>query len=239
MKGSGFGIERDSGNLLRMILAAAVIDDFVSRALQEDLGEVGDITSQFCLTAVPRGSAKIISREAGVIAGLPFAIRAFEARDASADISLGCEEGDRIEAGQQVMTVEADAKALLAAERTALNFLQRLSGVASMTRSFVDAVAGTGSMILETRKTLPTLRALDKYAVRIGGGQNHRMGLYDQVLIKENHIALAAPAGYAETVARAVKESKLPVIAEARDLEEGQLAVKSGAQIVMLDNMQP
>ncbi len=239
MRGSGFGFERDSGNFLRMILAEAVIGDFVSRALREDLADGLDLTSQLCLPNAPRGLARITAREAGVIAGLPLAEHAFGAQDSGAEISLACGEGEAVELGQLVMSVRAEAKALLAAERTALNFLQRLSGIASMTRAFVDAVAGTGAVILETRKTAPTLRALDKYAVRVGGGQNHRMGLYDQVLIKENHIALAAPASYAETVARAVQGASAAVIAEARSLDEARMAVESGAAVVMLDNMEP
>ncbi len=221
-----------------MDLPPALIDDYVTRALYEDLGESGDLTTQLCLTVPRRGRAKIRARAEGVVAGLPLAIHAFRVQDAAVEIQVLVGDGERIEAGQDLLVLGGDAAALLAAERTALNFLQRLSGIATMTRRFVDAVAGTGAVILETRKTVPTLRALDKYGVRVGGGQNHRQGLYDQVLIKENHFALAAPAGYAETVAKAVAGAELPVIAEARNPEEACAAVAAGAGLVLLDNFE-
>lgn len=221
-----------------MDLPPALIDDYVTRALYEDLGESGDLTTQLCLTVPRRGRAKIRARAEGVVAGLPLALHAFRVQDAAVEIQVLVGDGERIEAGQDLLVLGGDAAALLAAERTALNFLQRLSGIATMTRRFVDAVAGTGAVILETRKTVPTLRALDKYGVRVGGGKNHRQGLYDQVLIKENHFALAAPAGYAETVAKAVAGAELPVIAEARNLEEACAAVQAGAGLVLLDNFE-
>lgn len=221
-----------------MDLPPVLIDDYVTRALYEDLGESGDLTTQLCLTVPRRGRAKIQARAEGVVAGLPLAIHAFRVQDSAVEIQVLVGDGERIEAGQDLLVLGGDAAALLAAERTALNFLQRLSGIATMTRRFVDAVAGTGAVILETRKTVPTLRALDKYGVRVGGGQNHRQGLYDQVLIKENHFALAAPAGYAETVAKAVAGAELPVIAEARNLEEACAAVAAGAGLVLLDNFE-
>lgn len=219
-----------------MNLPSALIDDFVNRALHEDLGESGDVTTQLCLVAACQGKARIIARAMGVVAGLPLAVQSFRAQDPGVQIELCVAEGDRVVDGQDLLTLRGTAAGMLAAERTALNFLQRLSGIATVTRRYVDAVAGTETVILDTRKTVPTLRSLDKYAVRVGGGQNHRQGLYDQVLIKENHFALAAPSSYAETVARAVAGSDRPVIAEARSHAEAQTAVQAGADLVLLDN---
>ena len=219
-----------------MELATALVDDLVRRALGEDLGDTGDLTTRLCVTDRRRGTARVVAKAAGVVAGQVFARRAFLACDPEAAVAITCADGERVEPGAALLRIEADGAAILAAERTALNFLQRLSGIATATRRFVDAVAGTGAVVLETRKTTPTLRAIEKYAVRVGGGTNHRAGLFDQVLIKENHFELARPAGYEEVVRRAAERAERPVIAEARDLGEAVAAVRGGAAVVLLDN---
>jgi len=222
-----------------MELAPALVDDYVDRALREDLGGEGDLTSSLVFTGPRHGAAEIVAREACVLAGLPIAERVFRTRDS--EVIVECPSGGdgvRVADGAVVMTLRGDAAALLAAERTALNFLQRLSGIATVTRAFVDAVHGTGSRILDTRKTTPTLRVLEKYAVRMGGGENHRVGLHDQVLLKDNHFDWAG-IPYEAVVSRVVESGRAgpaPVVAEARDLDEARAAVRGGAGIVMLDN---
>lgn len=222
-----------------MDLDAAVIREVVRRALDEDLGSAGDLTSGLCVPEGRSGLARVLAKEAGVVAGLPIAEQCFKALDDGSESKLLCRDGDAVEAGDVLMTVRGRCSALMAGERSALNFLQRLSGIATRTRAFVSAVASTGAKILDTRKTTPGLRSLEKYAVRVGGGCNHRFGLFDQVMIKENHFALAAPTGFENVVRRAVANSAAPVIAEARNVDEGLAAVRGGAMVVMLDNMQP
>jgi nicotinate-nucleotide pyrophosphorylase (carboxylating) len=216
------------------------VTGIVTRALGEDLGEAGDVTTRLVLPDARPCSARIVAKADGTLAGLPFAVAAFRASDPGVLLDVRHDDGDRVAPGEVVMTVAGDARAVLAAERTALNFLQRLSGIATLTRRFVDAVAGTASAILETRKTTPGLRLAEKYAVRAGGGRNHRMGLYDQVLLKENHFACAAPEDYESVVRRAVTTGPpgVPVIAEARDVAEARAAVRGGAGVVMLDNFE-
>lgn len=222
--------------------AAEAVRDCVRRALAEDLGRadlslLGDVTSTLALPAERRGRARMIARQGGVLAGIGCAVQAFSLLDAAARIEPMARDGDVLEVGNQVLTVEAGMRALLAAERTALNFVQRLSGVATMTRAFVEAVAGTGARILDTRKTTPGMRELQKAAVVAGGGMNHRRGLHDQVLLKENHFALAAPTSY-EDVVRRCKQHPAPLVAEARSVEEAIAAVRGGADVVLLDNFE-
>lgn len=183
----------------------------------------------------------MIARAAGVLAGIDSATAAFSLLDPTATIEVARRDGDALEPGAEVLRVDADVRALLAAERTALNFVQRLSGIATLTRRFVDAVAGTGVRILDTRKTTPGLRTLEKRAVVAGGGHNHRFGLFDQVLLKENHFALAAPVEYEEIVRRCADstERDVAVVAEARSVEEAVAAVRGGADVVLLDNFEP
>ncbi len=222
-----------------MELRTTLVDDLVRRALHEDLSESGDLTVRLCLPKADTAglqTALILAKAPGVICGLDVARRVFELQDSEAVVECRSKDGDRVLPGDEVLRVRSHPAALLAAERTALNFMQRMSGIATLTRHFVDAVAGTPARILETRKTTPTLREFEKYAVRTGGGQNHRFGLFDQVLIKENHFALALPLSFLEVVELAVVGSENPVIVEAQTIEEAQLAVRGGAAVVMLDN---
>lgn len=219
-----------------MTLDPVVVQECVRRALAEDLGEAGDVTSQLSVAADAKAHARLLTKESGVLAGLPVAIACLQAIDVATEIDPRCEDGQAVEPGQVVLEARGTARALLAAERTALNFLQRLSGIATGTRKLVEAVAGTGARILDTRKTTPGLRLLEKYAVACGGGENHRFGLYDQVLLKENHFALAAPTPYEDVVRHAVASSSAPVVAEARTLDEALAAVRGGAAVILLDN---
>jgi nicotinate-nucleotide pyrophosphorylase (carboxylating) len=219
--------------------SSVLVDDCVARALREDLGDpADDLSTRLALRRPRRARARILAPRGGGRPGRAAAPPPFRACDPAARIEQSCADGARVVPGDLVLEVRGDAAGLLAAERTALNFLQRLSGVASLTRRFVDAVGGGGARILETRKTTPGLRELEKYAVRVGGGTNHRTGLFDQVLLKENHFACAAPDPYEAVVARCVAASPggRAVVAEARSLAEALAAVRGGAGVVMLDN---
>lgn len=216
----------------------------VQHALAEDLGRAdlsldADVTTRLSVPAGKRGHARLWAKSRGVLAGSYAAVAAFQMLDPRAVIERVRGDGDRFDRGDLVLEVEGDMWALLAAERTALNFVQRLSGVATMTRAFVDAVAGTAARILDTRKTTPGLRTLEKAAVAAGGGTNHRIGLFDQVLLKENHFGFAAPLPYEEVVRRCVQGQSRPVVAEARTVDEAVAAVRGGAAVVLLDNFRP
>jgi nicotinate-nucleotide pyrophosphorylase (carboxylating) len=205
-------------------------------ALAEDVGP-GDLTASL----VPDGQAvaRITARESAVVCGAPWVNAAVLALDPDARIDWFVSDGQRCAPGQVVVEIRGAARALLSAERTALNFLQLLSGVASKTASYVDAVAGTGAQIVDTRKTVPGLRRAQKYAVRMGGGGNHRMGLYDAVLVKENHIAAAG--GIAAVMAKAadVAAKATFVQVEVENLDELRQALDAGARMILLDNMAP
>jgi nicotinate-nucleotide pyrophosphorylase (carboxylating) len=177
------------------------LDAFVAATLAEDLGEGGDITSEAVIPADARFRGVMDSRDAIVIAGLPIAEAFFRALDTEVRIERPCEDGQQVEAGTDLIRIAGRARALLTAERSALNVVQHLSGIATLTRAYVDAIAGTGAVLLDTRKTIPGLRALEKYATRMGGAQNHRMGLWDAAMIKDNHAAVAG--GVEEAVRRA------------------------------------
>lgn len=227
-----------------MLLSDSRLTDCVRRALIEDLGRSdlsleGDVTSHLSVPSGRRGCARIVARSAGVQAGHAYAEHAFALLDPEARITRAGSDGQAFAPGDVVLQIESGMRALLAAERTALNFLQRLSGIATLTRAFVDAVAGTGAVILDTRKTTPGLRMPEKDAVAAGGGHNHRIGLFDQVLLKENHFALARPASYEAVVRRCVAGHAMPVVAEARTVDEALAAVRGGATIVLLDNFTP
>lgn len=227
-----------------MTSAATRVRDCVRRALAEDLGGDGvdvaaDVTSRLAVPAGLRGRARLLAKSPGVLAGLTCAEIAFQTLDPDASVACERRDGDQFAPGDTILRVEGGMRALLAAERTALNFVQRLSGVATLTRQFVDAVAGTGVRILDTRKTTPGLRWLEKQAVAAGGGENHRIGLFDQVLLKENHFAFARPLGYEEVVRQCVHGQDRPVVAEARDVGEATAAVRGGATVVLLDNFPP
>jgi nicotinate-nucleotide pyrophosphorylase (carboxylating) len=211
-------------------------DALVTRALAEDLGD-GDVTTAATVPAEARASALITQKAPGVIFGLEAAERTFRALDPDAEIERLVDEGVWREHGE-VLRVVGRARALLSAERTALNFLQRLSGVATLAARCVQAIAGTDARILDTRKTTPGLRALEKAAVAAGGATNHRAGLYDQVLIKENHAALAGGVGAAVASARRAAPDLL-VEVECRTPAEVDEALAAGAPMILLDNMSP
>ena len=208
----------------------------IDLALGEDKGS-GDWTTQWTVPARTRAEAVISAKTDGVIAGMAIASAVFLRLDPRVELTSVCSDGDRIHAGDIVFSIKGPARTILTGERTALNFLQRLSGIATLTRAFVDAVAGTGAVILDTRKTTPAWRALEKSAVRAGGAQNHRFGLFDMVLIKENHSEIAG--GIAEAVRR-VKDANdraLRIEVEVRNKEELKTALEAGCDRILLDNM--
>ena len=213
-----------------------LVESAVSAALAEDLGERGDITSAATIPPDAVATATFAARKSGVIAGLLLAETAFRLCDTTVLFERLCSDGDRIAAGGEIARVSGNARAVLAAERVALNYLCRLSGIATATRALVDAVAGTRAVILDTRKTTPGLRAFEKYAVVCGGGRNHRFGLYDAILIKDNHIAVAG--GVAEAIRRARAHAPgVPLEIEVASLAELAEALTEAPDIVMLDNM--
>jgi nicotinate-nucleotide pyrophosphorylase (carboxylating) len=208
----------------------------VDRALEEDLGG-GDVTAEAVIAPGARARATITQKEAGVIFGCAVAVEVFHRLDPSARVELLAAEGEW-RSGGPVLAVEGAARAVVGAERTALNFLARLSGVATLAARCVAAVEGTGARVLDTRKTTPGLRALEKAAVAAGGAGNHRAGLYDAILIKENHIVLAGGVGPAVRAARAHAQD-LPLEVECRDAAEIDEALGAGARRLLLDNMSP
>ncbi|HSD79014.1 MAG TPA: carboxylating nicotinate-nucleotide diphosphorylase [Solirubrobacteraceae bacterium] len=219
-----------------MLLDPAAVDDVVRRALEEDVGP-GDVTTRATVPPAARARARITQKAPGVVFGLEAAEKAFAALDAGVRCTRLCAEGDWRDGGP-VLDVEGLAAALLTAERTALNLLQRLSGVATLTARYVAAVEGTGARILDTRKTTPGLRALEKAAVAAGGGTNHRFGLFDAILIKENHAAMAGGVGEAVRRARAAAPD-VPLEVECRTPADVDEALRAGAPRVLLDNMTP
>jgi len=214
---------------------ASEIERNVDAALAEDIGG-GDWTA-LLTPAGTRASATVICRSRGVLCGQPWASACFRKLDPAANLTWHLKEGDTLTPGSRVCEIEGAARALLTGERTALNFLQTLSAVASATRLYVDAVAGTHAAIVDTRKTLPGLRLAEKYAVTIGGGKNHRLGLYDGMLIKENHIAAAGGVTRALVEARKVAPAGVWIQIEVETLEQLAEALNGGARMVLLDNM--
>ena len=212
--------------------------EFVERVLAEDLGAAGDVTSNATIGANARFTAEMNCRQAIVVAGLDLAAAFFRKLDAGVQIEQVARDGDEAEHGTTLMRLVGNARAMLAAERPALNTLQHLSGIATLTRRYVDAIAGTGAVLLDTRKTVPGLRVLEKYAARMGGAQNHRMRLDDGILIKDNHVAVCG--GVAEAVRRAKAASTgLQVQVEVDRLEQIEPALSAGADRLLLDNMDP
>lgn len=211
------------------------LDAFVRATLAEDLGERGDITSAAVIPGDACFSGVMRSREPIVVAGLPVAEAFFRALDPVVEIERLAEDGGRAGAGDILLRLRGNARALLTAERSALNTLQHLSGVATFTRRYVDAIAGTGAILLDTRKTIPGLRALEKYATRMGGAQNHRMRLDDAAMIKDNHVAVAGGVGAA--VRRAVAAGIGRIIVEVDHLDQIEPAIAAGATHLLLDNM--
>lgn len=214
-------------------------EDLVRAALREDLGRGGDVTSEAVVPADHRAVARIVAREAGRVAGLDVAASAFRTLDPSVAIDALARDGDDVDAGATLAELRGRARSLLTAERTALNLLGHLSGIATLTRSVVEAVAPWGTRVSCTRKTLPLLRALQKYAVRVGGGANHRFGLDDAVLIKDNHRAIAGSAVEAVRRARASVGHLIKVEVEVEDLGCLEAVLAEGVDAVLLDNMSP
>jgi len=214
-----------------------LIAEAVALALREDLGLAGDITSAATIPADQTSEARLVAREAGVIAGLPVARAAFHAMDGQVAFAAQADDGDRVDAGAELARITGRTRALLSAERVALNFLGRLSGIATLTAQYVDAVTGTRARITCTRKTTPGLRALEKYAVRAGGGVNHRFGLFDGVLIKDNHVAAAGGIGPAVQQARAAAGHMVRIEVEVDTLAQLDEALALGVDTILLDNM--
>ncbi|WP_288935327.1 carboxylating nicotinate-nucleotide diphosphorylase [uncultured Sphingomonas sp.] len=210
---------------------------FVAATLAEDLGEGGDVTAEAVIPADARFAGAMATREDIVVAGLPIAQAFFRALDPAVSVEILAEEGARAAAGAVLMRVEGQARALLTAERSALNTVQHLSGIATLTARYVDAMAGTGATLLDTRKTIPGLRRLEKYATRTGGARNHRMGLWDAAMIKDNHVAVAGDIGTAVT--RAVAAGIEQVIVEVDRIDQIAPALEAGATHLLLDNMVP
>ena len=211
------------------------LDAFVRATLAEDLGEGGDITSAAVIPADARFRGVMDSRDAIVVAGLPIAEAFFRALDPEVEVERLVADGDTVPPGTDLIRLTGRARALLTAERSALNTLQHLSGVATLTRAYVDAIAGTGTILLDTRKTIPGLRALEKYATRMGGAQNHRMGLWDAAMIKDNHVAVAG--GVEAAVRRAAAAGIGRIIVEVDRLDQVEPALGAGATHLLLDNM--
>jgi len=212
-----------------------LVEPVVRAALAEDLGRAGDVTAAL-IDADVRLKAEFAARQPGRIAGLVCVRLALAALDPAATLEILVGDGQDAEPGRPIARVDANARALLSAERTALNLLGRLSGVATLTRAYVQAVAGTGAMIVDTRKTTPGLRALEKYAVRCGGGVNHRFGLDDAILIKDNHVAATGGVAEALTRAKAIAGHLTPIEVEVDGLDQLEQALPFAPNVIMLDN---
>ena len=222
----------------RMELEHFDLAEFVRRVLREDLGSGGDVTSTATIAADARFTARMNCREAITVAGLDVAIAFFRALERDVRIEKRVQDGDSVPAGTVLMHLDGRARALLAAERSALNTLQHLSGIATLTRRYADSIEGTGAVLLDTRKTIPGLRLLDKYAARMGGAQNHRMRLDDGILIKDNHVAVAGSVEKAVAAAKAANVG-LQIQCEVDRLDQIEPALAAGADRLLLDNMPP
>lgn len=219
---------------------ADYIDKIIQIALDEDLSNRGDVTTDYSVAEDITGVAVITARDSGVLAGIDVAVRVFRRIDSELVLEPHFRDGDAVEAGQSVLRIRGRCRSILTAERTALNFMQRLSGIATLTSRYVRAIRGTGVKILDTRKTTPGLRQLEKYAVRAGGGHNHRFGLYDMVLLKENHIAAAGGASQAvRSVRQAMRMNRrnLPIEVEVSKLDQIGEVLELQVDRIMLDNM--
>lgn len=216
------------------------LDELIDRAIAEDVGE-GDHTSLASIPSNAKNSARVVIKDSGIIAGLYVAERVFHKINPALDIKILIGEGASVKRGDVAMTISGDARAILTAERLALNFLQRMSGIATNTNKLVKLLEGTGTKILDTRKTSPGMRMIEKWAVRIGGGENHRFGLYDMILLKDNHIDFAGGISNAILAARkylAEKNKNIKIEIETRTIEEVKEVLNTGGiDIIMLDNM--
>jgi len=214
------------------------LDDFLRNALEEDIG-TGDVTTSCCVPGDAISSGYFIAKEPGVICGLGIAARVFELMDDKIKITALVSDGAKVETGDVIAEISGPSRAILTGERTALNILQHLSGIATKTAEAVREICGTKTLIKDTRKTTPGLRALEKYAVKCGGGTNHRFNLADGILIKDNHIKAAGSITSAVQSVREKHGNRFPVEVETESLEQIEKALKAGADIIMLDNMPP
>lgn len=225
-----------------MHLPQQVINEIVENALKEDIRQ-GDLTTLTVIASEAQAQAYLSMREAGLVAGLPIVQAVFAALDATIVVKFLVNEGAKVAAGTKIAEIEGNARGILIGERVALNFIQRLSGIATLTSRYVEALAGLATQIIDTRKTTPGLRMFEKYAVRVGGGLNHRFGLYDGVMLKDNHLAILAAQGLDLQAAIAQVRAKVgPMVkieVEAETVAEAQLAAEAGADLVLLDNMAP
>ncbi len=219
------------------MMDAGRFDTLILTALDEDLAEAGDLTTEAVIPAAAQSEAVIVARAAGVIAALPVAARVFEILDPDVEVDLATDDGSSVGAGAVLANLRGPSRSILVGERTALNILGRASGVATATRQLVDAIAGSATHIADTRKTTPGLRALEKYAVRMGGGWNHRFGLHDAVMIKDNHIVAAGGIRPAVEAARGRVGHTVKIEVEVTSLDELDELLDVGADIVLLDNM--
>jgi len=215
-----------------------VVDNIIKEALREDLGEKGDLTTQAIFFKPIRAEGEIISKSSGVVCGLAVAERVFKILDSEVTVTFSVNEGSDTEKGQIIAKVKGPLQSILGAERTALNFMQHLSGISTLTRKFINEVKAYPVQIFDTRKTTPGLRMLEKYAVKVGGGFNHRFGLFDAVLIKDNHVRAAGGIGAAIRGARSSFASGITIEVEAENLEEVAEALEAEADIILLDNME-
>jgi nicotinate-nucleotide pyrophosphorylase (carboxylating) len=211
------------------------LDGFIAATLAEDFGPGVDVTSEAVIPPEARFAGVMDSRDAIIVAGLPIAAAFFKKLDPAMEIELLAADGDSKAAGSDLMRLSGSARAMLSAERSALNTVQHLSGIATMTRAYVDAIAGTGCTLLDTRKTIPGLRMLEKYATRMGGATNHRLGLWDAAMIKDNHVAVAG--GVAEAVRRAKDAGIVRIILEVDKISQIEPGLAAGATHLLLDNM--
>ena len=212
------------------------VDSIIENALREDIGS-GDITTEAIFSANELCEAHLVSKEKGVIAGVEIAKRIFQKLDPQASYTQSKKDGDNVESGDEILRIKATVRAILSGERLALNILQRMSGIATATAKYVNVLSGYNTKILDTRKTAPGLRILDKYAVSAGGGQNHRFGLYDAVLIKDNHIESAGGIKNAVDLVRSKYGDKYKIEVETSNMDEVNEALSSEVDIIMLDNM--
>lgn len=225
----------------RATLDIEALDRLIAQALAEDLGP-GDVTTEALIDPELRGRGELIARERGILAGMPVVRRLLRKFDKKLKLSNALRDGSRLEPNTRIGVISGPAAPMLTIERTLLNFLQYLSGIATTTGRYVDAIAGTGAKLLDTRKTLPGWRSLSKYAVAVGGGVNHRMGLYDQVLIKDNHLGasrLSPAKATALARERAPDRILVEVEIDSETIPDARAAARAGADIIMLDNMSP
>ena len=208
-------------------------------ALDEDLGEAGDLTTNALISVDQRATARIVARAAGCIAGLGAGVGVFDLIDGDVDVSFDVDDGDSVEAMTTLATLDGSARAILTGERTCLNLLGHLSGIATVTRQIANSIAHTNADVADTRKTTPGLRALEKYAVRCGGGRNHRFGLHDAVMIKDNHLQASSSIGDAVARSRAAVGHTVVVELEVDRLDQVSEAVAAGVDVILLDNMSP